>query len=90
MFNNGLLLIINDYRFLSARIDSGSIARKASMGLGPAILSMIRGHSTRDGADRICRTFVWICKEQAFWLVSAVELLYTLIERSDPAVSSPR
>jgi hypothetical protein len=90
MFNKGHLLIINDYRFLSARIDSGSIARKASMGLGPAILSMIRGHSTRDGADRICRTFVWICKEQAFWLVSAVELLYTLIERSDPAVSSPR
>jgi len=61
------------------------------MGLGPAILSVIRCYSTRrDGADRICRTFVWICKEQAFWLVSAVELLYTLIERSDPAVSSPR
>jgi len=77
-------------RFLSARIDSGSIARKASMGLGLAIRSMTRGYSTRrDGADRICRTFVWICKEPAFWLVSAVELLYT-VKRSDPTVSSPR
>jgi hypothetical protein len=61
------------------------------MGLGPAIPSMIRGYcTTRDRADRICRKFVWICKEQAFWLVSAVELLYTHIERNDPAVSSPR
>ena len=34
--------------------------------------------------------FVWICKEQAFWLVSGIELLYTLIERSDPAAFSPR
>jgi len=91
MFNKGVLHVTNDHRFLSARIDAGSIAGKASMGLGPAILSMIRGYSTRrGGADRICRTFVWICKERAFWLVSAVELLYTLIERSDPAVSSPR
>jgi hypothetical protein len=51
---------------------------------------MIRGYSTRrDDADKICRTFVWICKEQALSLVSTVELLYTLIERSDSTVSSP-
>ncbi len=31
---------------------------------------------SRDGEDRICQTSVWICKEQAFWLVSAVVLLY--------------
>jgi len=75
----------------AARIESGSIGRKASVGLGPAILSMIRGYSTRrDGADKICRRFVWICKDQALWLASTVKLLYTLIERSDQAVSSPR
>jgi hypothetical protein len=91
MFKTVRLLVTNDHGFLSARIDSGSIAGKASMGLGPAIFSVIRVYSTtRDGADRISRTFVWICKEQAFRLVSAVELLYTLIERSDPVVSSRR
>jgi hypothetical protein len=68
----------------------GSIAAKASMGLGPAILCMIRGYSTsRDSEDRICQRSVWICQEQAFWLVSHVVLLYTLIERKDPTVSSP-
>jgi hypothetical protein len=55
------------------------------MGLGPAILCMIRGYSTsRDSEDRICQTSVWICKEQAFWLVSAIVLLYILIDRKDP------
>jgi hypothetical protein len=58
----------------------GSIAGKLAMGLGPAIPSMIRGcRTSRDRADRIGRRFVWICKERAFWLVSAVELLYTHI-----------
>src|SRR5258708_30384698 len=42
----------------------------------------LRSTTTRDG-NRICRTFVWICKEQAFRLVSTTELLYTVIERSD-------
>jgi hypothetical protein len=53
-----------------------------------AILCMIQGYCTsRDSTDMICKTFVWICKEQAFWLVSGVVLLYILIERKDPAVS---
>jgi hypothetical protein len=60
------------------------------MGLRPVILRMIRGYSTsRDSEDGICQTSVWICKEQAFWLVGAIVLLYTLIGRKDPAVSSP-
>jgi hypothetical protein len=60
------------------------------MGLSRALLCMIRGYSTsRDSEDRICQTSVWICKEQAFRLVSAIVLLYTLIERKDPAVPSP-
>ena len=65
--------------------------QKGFNGPWPAILFMVRGYSTRrDGADKICRTFVWICKEQALWLVSTVELLYTVIKRSDPTVSRPR
>ena len=50
------------------------------MALAP-IPSMIRGYSgSQDREDRICQTSVWICKEQAFWLVTGVVLLYTLIE----------
>jgi len=42
---------------------------------------MIRGYSrSKDREDRICQTSVGICKEQAFWLVTGVVLLYTLIE----------
>ena len=83
MLNQGLLLVTNDHRFLSARIDSGAIAAKASKVLVPAVLSMIRSNlTTRDRADRICRTFVWICKEQAFRLVSVVELLYTIMRET--------
>jgi hypothetical protein len=60
------------------------------MGPGPAILRIMGGYSTsRDSEDRIRQTSVWICKEQAIWLVGAIVLLYTLIERRDPAVSSP-
>ena len=45
---------------------------------------MMRGYSTfRDGEDGICQTSVWICKELAFWLVSPIVLLYTLIERNN-------
>lgn len=91
MLSKGLLLVTNGHRFLSPRIDSSSITAKASKVLSPAVLSMVRSYFTaRDRAERICRTFVWICKEKAFWLVSVVELLYTLIERNDPAVFSPR
>jgi hypothetical protein len=54
----------------------------------PSILCLTRGYCTsRDSADRMCQSSVWICKEQAFWLVSRVVLLYILIERKDPAVS---
>jgi hypothetical protein len=43
---------------------------------------MIRGYSTpRTSSDRICQTSVEICKEQPFWLVRGIELLYTVIER---------
>jgi hypothetical protein len=50
------------------------------MALAP-IPSMIRGYSrSKNREDRICQTSVWICKEQAFWLVTGVVLLYTLIE----------
>jgi hypothetical protein len=42
---------------------------------------MIRGYTrSKDREDGICQTSVWICKEQAFWLVTGVVLLYTLIE----------
>ena len=53
------------------------------------LVTIDRGYSTsRDGEDsRICQTSVWICKEQAFWLVSRVVLLYILIVRRGPAVS---
>ena len=63
-----------------ARIDAGSITGKNFNGYAP-IPSMIRGYSrSKDREDRICQTSVWICKEQAFWLVTGVVLLYTLME----------
>ena len=54
-----------------------------------ATLCMIRGYCTSTyNADRMCQRSVWICKEQALWLVSRGVLLYILIERKDPAASS--
>jgi hypothetical protein len=43
---------------------------------------IIRGYCTSgESADKICRTSVWICKEQAFSLVSRVALLYVPLLR---------
>jgi hypothetical protein len=54
-----------------------------------AIPCMIRRYSTPEGStDRMCQRSVWICKEQAFWLVSGSVLRYILTERKDMAVSS--
>ena len=43
-------------------------------------------HSCNCGTDRMCQRSVWICKEQALWLVRRVILRYTLIERNNPVV----
>jgi hypothetical protein len=89
MFNTACLLAAKDRQLSNARIATGSIAGKASMGLSPVILCMVLAYSAlRESEGRICQMSVWICKEQAFWLVSRGVLLYTLIERRDPAVSS--